>query len=107
MPAAGIESLVRRLPLLLLLLAFSLSGYSSFDFISVSLLRSVVCAWLCLLSRSPSFPLSLSIFGQLFRTAFAVGEEAEQEQEQPRGERVRGQGKGRATAWGNMCKFDS
>lgn len=27
-------------------------------------------------------PLSLSIFGQLFRTAFAVGEEAEEEEEE-------------------------
>lgn len=44
------------------------------------------------------FSLSLSIFGHLFRTAFAVGKQkARIEADWARG----------ASAWGNICKFDS
>lgn len=81
MPAAGIEpgqkALFPFVPLYSLL-SLASSGYSSFDFISVSLLRSVACAlaWLCLaLPSCSSFWLSL-YFGQLFRTAFAAAEAA-------------------------------
>lgn len=47
MPAAGIEpgqEVLSPLPSLSHLLSLPFSGYSSFDFISVSLLRSVACA---------------------------------------------------------------